>query len=138
MAGARLVPELIGADFARSLAFYTALLGFAVRYARPEGRCAYPERAGAELLIEQSVGRTSLAAPLEHPYGRGVNFQIAVGDVAALHAWVGEAGCSLYLSLEEKWYRRGPRKSAIADSSSPTETDICCASAGVLGVRSQG
>lgn len=107
MAGVRLVPELICADFARSLAFYTELLGFAVRYARPEERFAYLEREGAELMIEQSVGRAFLAAPLEQPYGRGVNFQIEVGDVVALYARVGEAGCALYLPLEEKWYRRG-------------------------------
>jgi catechol 2,3-dioxygenase-like lactoylglutathione lyase family enzyme len=107
MAGARLVPELICADFARSLAFYTDVLGFAVRYARPEERFAYLEREGAELMIEQAVGRAFLAAPLEHPYGRGVNFQIAVGDVATLHARVIDAGCPLYLPLEEKWYRRG-------------------------------
>ena len=106
MAGARLVPELICADFARSLAFYTDVLGFAVRYARPEERFAYLEREGAALMIEQSVGRAFLAAPLEYPYGRGVNFQIEVAEVAALHARVGAAGCPLYLPLEERWYRR--------------------------------
>jgi len=107
MAAARLVPELICADFARSLAFYTELLGFAVRYARPEERFAYLDRDGAELMIEQSVGRTFLAAPLEYPYGRGVNFQIAVDDVMELYTRVGDAGCPLYLPLEEQWYRRG-------------------------------
>lgn len=106
MAGARLVPELICADFARSLAFYTELLGFTVRYARPEERFAYLEREGAELMIEQSVGRAFLAAPLAYPYGRGVNFQIEAGDVAALYARVGDAGCPIHLPLEEKWYRR--------------------------------
>ena len=107
MADARLVPELICADFARSLAFYTELLGFAVRYARLEERFAYLEREGAELMIEQSVGRAFLASPLEYPYGRGVNFQIEVADVVPLHARVSAAGLPLYLPLEEKWYRRG-------------------------------
>ena len=106
MAGARLVPELVCADFARSLAFYTELLGFAVRYARPEERFAYLEREGAELMIEQAVGRAFLAAPLEYPYGRGVNVQIEVAAVAALYARVGAAGCPIYLPLEERWYRR--------------------------------
>jgi catechol 2,3-dioxygenase-like lactoylglutathione lyase family enzyme len=115
MAHARLVPELICADFARSLicadfarslAFYTELLGFTVRYARPEERFAYLDRDGAELMIEQSVGRAFLAAPLDYPYGRGVNFQIEVADVAELYARVGDAGCPISLPLEERWYRR--------------------------------
>ena len=105
MAAAWLVPELSCADFARSLAFYTELLGFAVRYVRPEERFAYLECEGAELMIEQSVGRALLAAPLEYPYGRGVNFQIEVGDVDELYARLISARCPLYLSLEEKCRR---------------------------------
>ena len=34
----RLVPELICSDLERSLAFYTGVLGFAVRYSRPAER----------------------------------------------------------------------------------------------------
>jgi catechol 2,3-dioxygenase-like lactoylglutathione lyase family enzyme len=104
---ARLVPELCCSDFARSLAFYTEVLGFTVRYQRPEERFAYLDRAGASIMIEQSVGRAFLAAPLEYPYGRGINFQIEVADVNEFYARVIDAGCSIYLSLEEKWYRRG-------------------------------
>ncbi len=107
MTAARLVPELCCADFARSLAFYTEVLGFGVRYARPEERFAYLDREGAELMIEQAVGRAFVAAPLEYPYGRGINFQIEVTAVAGLYARVGAAGCPIYLPLEEKWYRRG-------------------------------
>ena len=106
MAGARLVPELYCTDFARSLAFYTDILSFRVRYARPEERFAYLDRDGAELMIEQSVGRAFLAAPPEYPFGRGINLQIEVDDVAQLHARVAETDASIYLPLEEKWYRR--------------------------------
>jgi hypothetical protein len=51
----KLVPELYCSDFARSLKFYTGVLGFFVRYDRPEQRFAYLERDGAELMIEQTV-----------------------------------------------------------------------------------
>jgi len=104
---ARLVPELCCTNFARSLAFYTDVLGFTVRYQRPEERFAYLDREGASLMIEQSVGRAFLAAPPAYPYGRGVNFQIEVDGVSELYARVIAAGSSIYLSLEEKWYRRG-------------------------------
>jgi len=104
---ARLVPELCCTDFTRSLAFYTEVLGFTVRYQRFEERFAYLDCEGASVMIEQSVGRAFLAAPPQYPYGRGVNFQIEVDAVNELYAHVNAASCAVYLPLEEKWYRRG-------------------------------
>lgn len=103
-----LIPELYCSDFQRSLKFYTEILGFTLAYARPEERFAFFEREGAQLMIEQSTdpARTWLTAELSPPYGRGVNFQIAVSDVDALYAAVQAAGCRIFLPMEEKWYRR--------------------------------
>jgi catechol 2,3-dioxygenase-like lactoylglutathione lyase family enzyme len=103
---AKLVSELICSDIERSLAFYTDVLGFDVLYARPEDRFAYLDREGAQLMIEQPAGRAFVAGELAPPYGRGVNFQIEVGDVAALYRAAEAAGAPVYLPLEEKWYRR--------------------------------
>jgi catechol 2,3-dioxygenase-like lactoylglutathione lyase family enzyme len=80
-----LVPELMVADIRRSLAFYLDVLGFQVMWQRPKDRFAYLGRDGAEIMLEQSVGRHFLAALLEYPYGRGMNLQIRVADVDALH-----------------------------------------------------
>jgi len=102
----KLVPELICSDIERSLTFYTDVLGFAVLYARPEERFAYLDREGAQVMIEQPTGRAFLAGELAHPYGRGVNLQIEVADVAALYRTVEAADAAIYLPLEEKWYRR--------------------------------
>ena len=44
---AALVPELDVADLEVSLDFYLAVLGFSVRYRRPEEAFAYLEREGA-------------------------------------------------------------------------------------------
>lgn len=103
-----LIPELYCADFARSLDFYTKVAGFAVRYARPEERFAFLEREGAQLMIEQPMDpvRTWRTGAMEHPYGRGVNFQIRVSDVAALYARCIAFGARIFLVLEERWYRR--------------------------------
>jgi len=38
MSSAKLVPELYCSNIERSLAFYVNVLGFSVRYARPEER----------------------------------------------------------------------------------------------------
>jgi catechol 2,3-dioxygenase-like lactoylglutathione lyase family enzyme len=120
MVFARLVPELICSSIERSLEFYVGVLGFTVRYARPEERFAYLERDGAEIMLEQPTGRTFLTAPLEHPYGRGINLQIEVADVQALYAAVRASAWPLLLELEEKWYRqdqlmRGNRQFVIQD-----------------------
>ena len=118
----KLVPELICSNFADSLRFYTELLGFRVRYSRPEQRFAYLERDGAELMLEQPIGKDRLwpRAELAQPFGRGVNFQIEVSDAERLHTTVLAAGVAIFLPLEERWYRRehdeiGVRQFAIQD-----------------------
>ena len=103
-----LVPELHCSDLDKSLAFYVGLLGFRILYDRPEDRFAFLERSGAELMLEEHApGARMLAkAPFEQPYGRGINFQIRVEDADALHAAVVSAGLSIFLPMEERWYRR--------------------------------
>jgi len=77
-----LVPELNCADFARSLAFYTGILGFAVAYARPEQSFAFLEREGAQLMLEQleqppRSARSWLTGEVAYPFGRGINSRSA-------------------------------------------------------------
>ncbi len=105
----RLVPELDVSELAASLAFYVGVLGFRVLYERPEERFAYLGREGAELMLEEAAGpgRRFRTAPLERPFGRGVNLQIEVGDAAALHVKVLAGGFAPLIPLEERWYRRG-------------------------------
>lgn len=85
------------------------VLGFRVRYERPPERFVYLEREGAELMLEQPLerGRLFPRAELVHPYGRGVNLELRVSDVDALHRGVQAAGVELILPLEERWYERG-------------------------------
>lgn len=105
---APLVPELDVSDLDASLAFYRDILGFSVRYERPEERFTYLERDGAELMLQEAggPGRRFRTAPLEAPFGRGVNLQIRVADARALIAKACAAGARIVLGLEERWYRR--------------------------------
>jgi catechol 2,3-dioxygenase-like lactoylglutathione lyase family enzyme len=116
----RLVPELVCSDLARSLSFYVGILGFAVAYERPERRFAYLEREGAELMLQEPVGRSFVNGDLAQPYGRGINLQIEVSDVLSLLGRVVEASFALYLELEDRWYRKdesevGNRQFVVAD-----------------------
>jgi lactoylglutathione lyase len=103
-----LVPELICSDVAQSRAFYCDVLGFSVVYERSEDRFLYLERDGAEIMLEQPHSRDRLfpEAEFAHPYGRGINFEITVGDVTAVHAAVLAADLPIVLPLEERWYGR--------------------------------
>jgi catechol 2,3-dioxygenase-like lactoylglutathione lyase family enzyme len=103
----KLIPELACSDIDRSLAFYTHVLGFGIVYARPEESFAYLNRGGAHLMLDQiGAGRTWSTADLAHPYGRGVNLQIEVPDIDLLYAAVQSAAATIFLPIEDKWYRR--------------------------------
>ena len=120
---APLVPELDVTDLEASLAFYIGVLGFSIRYRRPEERFAYLEREGAELMLEEAAGpgRRFRTAPLERPYGRGMNLQIACSDVKLWYDAVVAARHAVVIPLETAWYRaghveRGNRQFVVADA----------------------
>jgi catechol 2,3-dioxygenase-like lactoylglutathione lyase family enzyme len=118
-----LVPELAVSDWTVSRAFYTGLIGFDVLYERPEEGFSYLTLGAAQLMIDQiGLGRTFdiVDAPLQKPFGRGLNLQIRVPDVSRILARLAMEDVPLYLPLEEKWYRRddhevGNRQFVVAD-----------------------
>lgn len=117
-----IVPELDVANLDQSLESYVEILGFTCRISRPEERFVYLVRGDVHLMLQESngPGRRFRTAPLEYPYGRGINLQIEVPDVERLYQ---EALCSnliVHIPLEEKWYRQdkievGNRQFVVAD-----------------------
>jgi catechol 2,3-dioxygenase-like lactoylglutathione lyase family enzyme len=103
---AKLVPELMVSDHAASRDFYVRIIGFGVRYERPAEKFSYLDLGGAELMIEQETDFWA-TAPRERPYGRGINLQIEVGDLAPILARLAAAGIALFRPVEEAWYRAG-------------------------------
>jgi catechol 2,3-dioxygenase-like lactoylglutathione lyase family enzyme len=119
---AKLTPELDVDDLDRSVAFYVGVIGFRVVCDRPEERFAYLDLDGVHLMLEEAAGpgRRFRTAPLEHPYGRGMNLQIEVADADAVHTRVRAAGLEPLIALEERWYRQervevGNRQFVVAD-----------------------
>lgn len=102
-----LVPELDVTDLAASLGFYARVFGFRTSFERPAQRFAYLERDGVEPMIQAAAGpgRRFRTAPLEPPCGRGVNLQLRVDDVDAVHARAVGAGADIVVPMEECWYR---------------------------------
>jgi len=74
---AALVPELTVLDLAKSLPFYTDLLGFEVVFSRPETRFAYLHLGEAQLMLDQHAeGQGWQTGRLEPPFGRGITCRL--------------------------------------------------------------
>lgn len=102
-----LTPELAVYDLDTSLRFWCDLLGFGVAYDRPAARFSYLVRGRAQIMLCQRNGRWDTGT-LERPYGRGVNFQIMVDQLAPILTALATAGWPLFEEPSEAWYRTGP------------------------------
>ncbi len=109
-----LVPELSVTDLTASRRFWCDLVGFTVRYERPEEGFAYLVLGQAHLMLDQAgVGRTWVTARLEAPLGRGINFQLSVPSVEPVIKRLQAAGWPLFGEPEEKWYRTGKTETGV-------------------------
>jgi catechol 2,3-dioxygenase-like lactoylglutathione lyase family enzyme len=112
---ATMVPELLVSDLAVSRRFWCDLCGFTVAYERPEDRFVYLDRSGRQIMLEEfsAPGRRWLPGALERPFGRGVNFQITVDDLAPILSALKAAAWPLFLDPEEVWYRAGTYETGV-------------------------
>ena len=104
-----LVPELDVADLARSRTFYVDLVGFTELFGRPHEVFVYLRLGRADLMLEEAdgPGRRFRTAPLEVPFGRGMNLQIEHPFLDSAHDRLVAAGASLVVPLEERIYETG-------------------------------
>ena len=106
-----MVPEFCVSNFETSLAFYTELLGFSVRYERSNPRFAYLEQEGVQLMLEELTEDSWIAGPTEYPFGRGMNLQIELADIEPAHQRLRDKRIALFEELDEAWFRLGDRES---------------------------
>ena len=118
-----ITPELDVSNLDDTLAFYQDALEFTVLYARREEGFLMLQREGVKLMVQRAdgPGRRFRTAPLERPFGRGVNLQIPVSDVDALYMRVLDTGAVPVLEIEERWYEAdgrslGQRQFVVADT----------------------
>lgn len=106
---AALVPELSVSNIEHSLKFWCEILGFIVLYERQEESFAYLELGEAQIMLEQRNPQDNSweTAPLEKPYGRGINFQLEVESVQSILTRLEQEKHSLFIPLEERWYGVG-------------------------------
>lgn len=105
-----LVPELWCSDFDKSYKFYIDVLGFTVAQHRGNDQHAYLSLQGSQIMIASwEQDGTWEPAPLEKPYGRGINMQILVFDVRELYRRVIANGYKPFVDLYSKSYWRTDR-----------------------------
>ena len=102
-----LVPELCVSDLKKTLSFYVDILGFNILYKREERRFTYLKKESAEMMFEQiDKNHSWITDTLQHPFGRGINFQIETSAVDYLYKIVKKNNINVFLDMEEKWYRK--------------------------------
>ena len=104
--------------FARSLRFYTDVLGFTTMRYEPEIRCAELERDGVSIEIAEYNGEG--LAPLDYPFGRGVTLVVWTQEAEAVYAGVEAYGARLHkpmsqVSREEDGIRLGHMEFEVID-----------------------
>ncbi|MBW3014168.1 VOC family protein [Candidatus Woesearchaeota archaeon] len=106
----KLIPELSVADMKKSLEFYRDILGFKVEYTRE--RFTFLSFQGSQIMIEEikkgNKERNDAwqTGKLEHPFGRGINFQIEVDDVDAIVKDLQKNNYQIRMMPKENWYKK--------------------------------
>ena len=98
-----LAVSLTCSGFARSLRFYTDVLGFTTMRYLPDQRRAELERDGVALELSETGPEGSGADQLDYPYGRGVTLVVWTRDADAVYAGAQAYGARLHRPMEEVW-----------------------------------
>ena len=98
-----LIPELSVTDIEKSKKFYIDILGFSISYERPDDKFAFISLGDAQIMIEQ-INDYWATASFEYPFGRGINFQIEVDDVAKIRSRLVQNDIALFRDVCEECY----------------------------------
>ena len=116
----KMVPELITRNYEKSKVFYLEVIGFGLCFERSNPRFCYLDLDGAQIMLEEFHEQAWVTDELVAPFGRGLNLQIEVEDVAAIYQRTIAAGYDPFRALEENWYevatgREGQREFLVQD-----------------------
>ena len=94
------------ADIERTKEFYVGILHFKIDYERPEDRFVFLSYENIQIMFEQENGHWNVGE-LEHPYGRGINFEMTVSDVEDIYKRILDQGIKPFREIKTSHYRNG-------------------------------
>ena len=102
----KLIPELSVVNLPKSLEFYK-IIGFNIEYEREENKFAFISRGNIQFMLQEiSVSDKWDVAPLDYPFGRGINFQLEVDDINKIYYALKNNNYPIIFDIEENWYRQ--------------------------------
>ena len=81
--------------------FYKDVLGFEVLFTREN--FAYLELEDIQFMLQEPSGDGWKTGDLDYPYGRGINFQIELSDIAPLYERLKAADYQLFQDIKDTW-----------------------------------
>jgi catechol 2,3-dioxygenase-like lactoylglutathione lyase family enzyme len=102
-----MVPELTVFDFEKSLKFYTEILGFSIKFGRPEENFAYLDQEGVQIMLEQNSDGIWKTGVLEPPLGRGINFQMEFENIEPIYQRLKAMDYAFFRESKDIWRRTG-------------------------------
>ncbi len=109
MTSRALIPEIDVEDIAESEKFYVDIIGFEIEFSRTEEKFMSLVLGDACIMLQEAAGpgRRFRTAPLEHPYGRGINIQIELTGIDQIYERIKKNESTVVLEPEIKTYKTG-------------------------------
>ena len=102
----KIIPELSVTNLEKSLKFYQTA-GFKIEYERPENKFVFVSLGEIQFMLQEISKEDKWAiAPLEYPFGNGINFQLEVENVDKIYNSLKENNYKIAFEMEENWYRQ--------------------------------
>ena len=100
------IPELSVSNLEDSLKFYKTA-GFKIEYERPENKFAFISLEEIQFMLQEITDDDKWQlAPLSHPFGNGINFQLEVNNLNRIYNNLKSANYTITFNIEENWYRQ--------------------------------
>lgn len=102
----RNIPELSVTNLEDSLKFYKTI-GFKIEYDRPENKFAFVSLGEIQFMLQEISDNDKWElAPLNYPFGNGINFQLEVDNLEEIYNNLKENNYNITFDIEENWYRQ--------------------------------
>lgn len=102
----RNIPELSVTNLEESLKFYKTI-GFKIEYDRPENKFAFVSLGEIQFMLQEISDNDKWElAPLNYPFGNGVNFQLEVDNLDEIYNNLKENNYNITFDIEKNWYRQ--------------------------------